>query len=492
MIDVEKPEKRVVYSLYDTKGLEAGNTEEWKKAIYGEIERRDESDDIYDWFHTIIYCIDASSKRVQPFEINAINEMAEKGSVLILLTKKDLVTPYILDDLKKQIITEVGDKVQVMSVCSVSTRTRKGESKANGLEDVLRVSFLGLWEKAAKMLPLRVIRDFVCVNQTLEVDNDLADLCAIATLTCSYHTDDEQKKMMVSAGDIAEIVESDYYSLIGKEKHLPRLYFEEVGDLSDTKIVPRGSKVQVDIRDWYLPELLTPPSHLDHDLLDAWHYREGVRTYLRLVNEIFTISMNRMRNGNISEIRSRVGKNGTIIGEILRFYNDVNESNQKPLFNHKTENAISALEGFNYQKSLEIFEKYVSKVKYALSDVADCVFASGSERRYAEEKYSEFQGWFTGIITEFDSLIKNFITSYEAELHSYGQYCIREDEFAGRKNEESAETKELSKLKSLIKAALSDGVIRPKERMMLEFMAEMQGISRSELDGLINEISKNL
>lgn len=489
VIDVNIPQKNVVYSLYDTKGLEAGNTEEWKKAIYSEIERRDESDNIYDWFHTIIYCIDASSKRIQPFEINAVKELAEQGSVLVLLTKKDLVTPDILDSLKKQLLSEVGDKVQVLSVCSVSTRTRKGESKASGLEDVLRVSFLGLWEKAAKMLPLRAIKDFVCVNQTLEVNKDLVNLCAVATLTCSYNTDDEQRKVIVSGRDIAEIVESDYYTLIDKD--IPYLHFKKVGDLSDTKIVRAGDKVQVDIRDWYFPSLVTLPSHLDHDLLDASYYRAGVCIYLRLVNETFTHFMNRMRNGNISEIRSRVGKNGTIIGEILKFYNDVNGTDQKPLFNHKTDNAISALGEFNYQKSLETFNKYVSRVKYAISEVADCVFSSGSERRYAEEKYSEFQGWFNKVITEFDGLVQNFITSYEAELHSYGQYCIREDEFAGRKNEEYAETKELSQLKNLIKAALSDGVIRPKERMMLESMAEMYEINRENLDKLITEVSKN-
>ena len=67
VIEVERPEKNVIYSLFDTKGLEAGNTDEWKKAIYSEIERRDESDNKYDWFHTKIYCIDASSKRIQPF-----------------------------------------------------------------------------------------------------------------------------------------------------------------------------------------------------------------------------------------------------------------------------------------------------------------------------------------------------------------------------------------------------------------------------------------
>lgn len=494
VIDVDVPEKKVTYSLFDTKGLEAGNTDEWKKAIYSEIERRDESDDIYDWFHTIIYCIDASSKRIQPFEIEAIKEMAENGSVLVLLTKKDLVTPEILDDLRKQLLNEVGDQVQVLSVCSVSTRTRKGESKTSGLEDVLRVSFLGLWEKAAKMLPRMVLGDMVLVNQTLVVDKDLADLCAFATLTCRWTDDNgEEHKDVVDGGDIAEIVGSDYYKVIDKEKDVPFTYFEKVGKLSETPVAVASGNVQIYIQDWYFASLLTLPDKLDHDLLDEWHYRGGVGTYIRLVNEIFANLLRRMKN-ETGNLRSRVGKNGSIIREILKFYNDVNGTNQKPLFNHKTEEAISELERFDYRKNLEKFERLSSLVRSALREVGNCTFTSGSERRGANSCYSDFRGWATETVNELDRRVQNFIKSYEAELHSYGQYCIREDEFMGSKKAEynqANENKQLIMLKTMIRTALSDGNITSKERMMLESVAELQGVSREELDSLIIEIMKS-
>ncbi|WP_300506242.1 GTPase domain-containing protein [uncultured Duncaniella sp.] len=494
VIDVDVPEKKVTYSLFDTKGLEAGNTDEWKKAIYSEIERRDESDDIYDWFHTIIYCIDASSKRIQPFEIKAINEMAEKGSVLVLLTKKDLVTPEILDDLRKQLLNEVGDQVQVLSVCSVSTRTRKGESKASGLEDVLRVSFLGLWEKAAKMLPRMVIGDMVLVNRTLVVDKDLADLCAFATLVGSFTNDNgEEKKAIIDGYDIANTVKCDFYSVIGKEKDIPFSWFEKIGEVMETPVCMVSGDVQIDIRDWYFASILTLPDKLDHDLLDAWYYRGGVGTYIRLVNEIFANLLLRMKN-EISNLRNRVGKNGSIIREILNFYNDVNGTNQKPLFNHKTEEAISELERFDYQKNLEKFERLSSLVKSALREVGNCTFMSGSERRGANSCYSDFRGWATETVNELERRVQNFIKSYEAELHSYGQYCIREDEFMGSKKAEynqANENKQLIMLKTMIRTALSDGNITLKERMMLESVAELQGVSREELDRLIIEIMRS-
>lgn len=181
-VDVEKHEKKVVFSLFDTKGIEAGNTKEWSDAVFKEIDRRDESDNIYDWFHTILFCIDASSKRIQPFEIETIKKISEHGSVLVLLTKKDLVSTEILDGLRKQIASEIGDKVQVLSVCNVNTRTRKGESHASGLEDVLRVSFLGLWEKMANLLPQRIANNIATIHTQLEVDCDLSDLIAYMAL----------------------------------------------------------------------------------------------------------------------------------------------------------------------------------------------------------------------------------------------------------------------------------------------------------------------
>lgn len=492
VIDVEKPEKKVVYSLHDTKGLEAGNTEEWKNAIYSEIELRDESDNIYDWFHTIIYCIDASSKRIQPFEINAIKEMAEKGSVLVLLTKKDLVTPDILQNLRQQVLTEIGDKVQVLSVCNVSTRTRKGESKASGLEEVLRVSFLGLWEKASKVLPRRMIKDVVNINRILSVDNDLADLCAYASLTCCRTDGDEDEKVFVDSLDISEIVGDNYSSVIGKEKNIPFSYFKKISEISEVDVRYVGGDIQITIDDGYFPWLFLLPKQLNHDELDEWYYRGAIGTYVRLLNEIFSGLTAQMKS-RVRDIKSAVGKNGEIVTEVLKFYNDVNGTKQKPLFSHKTDEAIATLEHIDYDELGKKFSQLSGTVRSSLREIANTFISSGAERREANSRYAEFRGWVTDKVSYLESCVQQFISSYEAELHTYGQYCIREDEFAGNNAEASKgqeENKGLSQLRALIKVTLSDGVILPKERMMLETMAEMQGISRSELDKLIMEVDR--
>jgi GTP-binding protein EngB required for normal cell division len=148
----QAPDTGVKYHLYDTKGIEPTTTKECRNIILNEIEKRDKLS-LFEWIHTVYYCFDASAKRIQPFEINFINELKKHASMVILLTKKDLVTTDDLNSLISQIESEVDTKVQVIPVCSVEQRTRKGISHREGKENVLRASFLGLWEKLANSYP---------------------------------------------------------------------------------------------------------------------------------------------------------------------------------------------------------------------------------------------------------------------------------------------------------------------------------------------------
>ena len=145
-----KDENGILYRLYDTKGIEPDTANECRYKINQIIDQRDRLSNIFDWIHTVYYCFAASSKRIEEFEINFIKQLLEKASVIILLTKKDLVSEVEIDQIKRQIKNEIGDKVQVISVCSVSVKTRKAESKPSGRETVLRSSFLGLWNKLSQ------------------------------------------------------------------------------------------------------------------------------------------------------------------------------------------------------------------------------------------------------------------------------------------------------------------------------------------------------
>lgn len=200
-----------------------------------------------------------------------------------------------------------------------------------------------------------------------------------------------------------------------------------------------------------------------------------------------------MKN-KVGDIKSSVGKNGLIVNEILNFYNDINKSNKKPLFYHKTEEAISELEQIDYDKMLNKIQTLGNEVRDSLKDIANTFFSSGYERRTANRLYSEFRSCVTEIISFLESNVQKFISSYEAELHSYGQYCIREDEFARPSGTSDSfhnkKEEQISLIKKMIRLALSDGSITTKDRMMLESIAEANDLSNSQLDQLIREVYK--
>lgn len=140
----------IIYRLYDTKGIEPDTADDCKKQIFAKIDACDQNSDIFEWIHTVYYCFAAPSKRIEDFEIQFIKQLRQKASVTILITKKDLATSDEIAKIKQQIIDEIGGKVQIVSVCSVSVRTRRGESRPSGRESVLRSGFIGLWNKLSK------------------------------------------------------------------------------------------------------------------------------------------------------------------------------------------------------------------------------------------------------------------------------------------------------------------------------------------------------
>lgn len=78
-------------NLYDSKGLELNHEVQNKvrKDINAEIDRINKSRDINseNLIHVVWYCINASSNRIEEFEIEWIKELAEKIPVIIVLTQ---------------------------------------------------------------------------------------------------------------------------------------------------------------------------------------------------------------------------------------------------------------------------------------------------------------------------------------------------------------------------------------------------------------------
>lgn len=496
-IDVEEPFKNVNYCLFDTKGLEAGNTTEWKNAIYSEIDKRDASDNIYDWFHTLIFCIDASAKRIQPFEVQAIRDLSKKGSVLVLLTKKDLVEPPILEALKQQIISDIGTNVQVLSVCSVSMRTRKGESHANGLEDVLRVSFLGLWEKASKVLPNRVIKPITQIDLNMRMGDNISGLLAYYTLKIPFYPDSNKSlsmfppylvpKLLVPEHE-QETAEKYLYNLDSVKKVQSEYDFYNKIERKTGIVYHRSNNDLILIIKGDCFDYLNIPDILSHSGLDSAYYRNAVHLYLHFIYLILQTLKERLRYHNIPNI---IKEHKSIIDEILKFYKDITGNNLRHIDDSKTKEACQKLEDTKYYYDFwNDFIDRKSVVDKALNEVDSCFFSSGSERRQAEHDYIAFRDFVNDFLLELKDRLDSFVQSYSAELHAYGEYCIREDELVINDNNKQVD---LKLLRDLIRSSLSDGVMTPKEYKIIRSVAENQGVTdMSILDDIIREVKKEI
>lgn len=76
-------------SIYDTKGLELKEDvqNKIKEEIIEEVERRARSGNEAEYIHVLWYCINASSNRIEEFEIEWIDELSKVLPVIVVLTQ---------------------------------------------------------------------------------------------------------------------------------------------------------------------------------------------------------------------------------------------------------------------------------------------------------------------------------------------------------------------------------------------------------------------
>lgn len=132
--------------LFDTWGIEADKTEDWKDRI-SQIIGRQGCDGVA-WFHTVVYCISAGGKRVQSYDRQMIRFFKDEGySVVIALTKCDQVAQSATEEIKKAL-----PKAFPIVEMSSGGRIRFGICKPFGQEDLLAK----IVDRAMKNMPTRV------------------------------------------------------------------------------------------------------------------------------------------------------------------------------------------------------------------------------------------------------------------------------------------------------------------------------------------------
>lgn len=145
-------------TLFDSWGLEIGNYTTWFKQLDEELKVRAAEKPSENWFHTVFYCISASSSRVEDFEIDIINRfIEEKYKVTLVFTKADLVAEEDISVLSGIVNSSITSPVKCVPVCSEEKVLRWGTTEQFGAVDIYNSIYAGFWDSISSRLPIRCV-----------------------------------------------------------------------------------------------------------------------------------------------------------------------------------------------------------------------------------------------------------------------------------------------------------------------------------------------
>ena len=148
-------------NVFDSWGLETGTAyEEWIRMVEAAKEKHGLEQKLEDWFHAVIYCISAGGHRCEGVDIDTIRALlADNFYVVVALTKADQCSEEDAEYLRKYICKETdGDLLpcNVIETC-VGVKTRSGESKPFGLNELKRAVLANYRETIKALLPRRCL-----------------------------------------------------------------------------------------------------------------------------------------------------------------------------------------------------------------------------------------------------------------------------------------------------------------------------------------------
>lgn len=134
-------EGALTVSIDDSWGLEADSADHWVRLITAQAAERERSDNINEWYHTVIYCLSAKGARVEPFETDQVLS-ALRGAghhVMFVLTKCDIASSSEKEGIRRVLEDAGVHPADIVEVTSVTQTLRGGVHKAaHGRDNVMQ------------------------------------------------------------------------------------------------------------------------------------------------------------------------------------------------------------------------------------------------------------------------------------------------------------------------------------------------------------------
>ena len=147
--------------VFDSWGLEAGAFEEWYRMLKDAQEKHDLTHKIEDWFHAVVYCVNAGGHRIEDVDRDIIRYLlADDFYVVVALTQSDLCSETDAQILRNTLCSSNEcEKLlpqNVIETCA-GGKTRGHESEPFGIQELKR-AILENYKKTIKaQLPSRCI-----------------------------------------------------------------------------------------------------------------------------------------------------------------------------------------------------------------------------------------------------------------------------------------------------------------------------------------------
>ncbi len=147
--------------IHDSWGMEANKAEKWKDLIQKESRKRDASDKISDWIHTVIYCVSAKGARIEDFELKSIISplISEGNRVLFVLTKSDIASDNEKESLREILASNFPHNSGIIEVSSISQKLRSGKlTEAFGQQSIKLAIYSNLRQNLIDKIPAQLMR----------------------------------------------------------------------------------------------------------------------------------------------------------------------------------------------------------------------------------------------------------------------------------------------------------------------------------------------
>lgn len=356
-IPYEIHDNRYPITVFDTKGLEAKDANRQVEEIVGEVKKRNNSDNVMNWFHTIFYCISMADPRFQDFEADMIRRLQRELTqhIHIIITQCDKSNPEKIREMKSTIKSKIGrlDNIEIIEVISVSVKKRSGTVEPKGKEVLDKRVFELLSEdiayKVSATYAAAMWEDlYGIINYTKAQTAHLVDKWAnLGTLIKIFMNDNQFENEM---DDCFEEMERDFESV--SEKNNERLIniLKPAVDLYSSY---RGIVTNTFEEDVYTIPYDIMSNNLDW--LDEITDGEIMSQLMPRLAENFGVDLDDFDDANIFTILKAIGCG---IGDLFSFKSNLNKLLDN-MFNDMYNSIPSEeeIQESTYEKIMEIFNR---------------------------------------------------------------------------------------------------------------------------------------